>query len=811
MKSNIKMVSAIIYCLTLFGCNAAAKSIKSETKILASVNLTNPSNFKRIDETVVFSFNELGVSENSVKNLVVNHNSTIIDSQLIDQDSDGVNDAILLMADFAAAESKQLTISQSTTKNTALKKRSQAEVAIKTAGNWQGKEYIGGEFINVNELTTPPQYTDHSKFIRYEGPGIESDKIGYRVYLDWRNGFDIFGKTQHNLALHNIGLDGYQSYHQPADWGMDILKVGKSPGLGGYGYWDGKKIHGVADVEERSVKVNSNGALQSSLTLNYKNWKVADLQTDLDAKLTMQAGSRLVHVELSSSQKKLRNLTASIVKHPKAELLTGSLDISVHAWSYIATWGPQSVEGENLGMFLLFKRKPHKTLTEDKNSIVSVFNLADGKLDYYFGATWGKEVDGINTKEQFVEYVEQEVEKLSKPLRVKLKTTLTATNLPKPLNKKSILDFTTQLVKSEIKRLDNNLSFGGFDMYKGKQVKWAYTTGLLMQSFDDVALITGNTEISNYAKRTIDSYITEKGEIKTYREKEYNIDHINAGKMLLRLFERTGEEKYRIAINRLVNQLKHHPRTSEGAFWHKTIYPWQLWLDGIYMGIPFLAHNALLQNDSHGFEEATNEFLVARKRLFDQQTGLYFHGWDEKKVQPWANPKTGLSANFWSRGLGWYTMALVDVLDFIPLERTDLREPLINLIQELAPALIKFQANSGVWYQVPNKPDSIGNYLEASGSSMFVYMLAKAVNKGYLGKEYKNIAINAYQGMINEFVNIGYDGSISITNINRVSGLGNGRDGSYNYYMTEPVVNNDPKGLGPFVMAGVQVSQLFDK
>jgi len=758
----------------------------------------------------IFGFKQLGLTGELATELVVTHKSATVPSQLIDQDNDGNVDALLFIADFSPAESKEFIISRASQATALVKKRTQAEVSVKTGGSWQDKTYLGGSFINVDEVVTPPQYTDHSKYIRFEGPGIESDKIGYRVYLDWRNGFDIFGKTENKLTLQNVGQDGYESYHKPASWGMDIIKVGKAPGIGGLGYWEGKRIQGVADVEKRSVKINDNGPLQSSFTLNYKNWKVTDLKTDLAAKLSMQAGSRLVHVELSSSNK-LPSIATTIVKHPEAELITGDLNISGHAWTYVANWGAQSVEKENLGMYLFFRKNSQKQLTEDKKNIISVLRPRKGAIDYYFGGAWSKENNGITNKKQFIEYLNKEAEKLTMPLRVKLRTKFTSSKLPKSLSAKSVLNFSSQLADSEIQRLAGNLSLGGFAPYKGAAAKWSYTTGLLMQALDDLSLATGNNHYAEYARNTIDSYISDEGIIKTYKSKSFNIDSINSGKMLLRLLERTGDNKYKYAVQSLVNQLKNHPRTSEGAFWHKKRYPWQLWLDGVYMGMPFVAHHANIHKDSTGLEEATNEFLIAHKRLYDPMTGLYYHGWDEHKQQTWADPKSGLSSHFWSRGIGWYAMALVDVLDYIPDDRSDLRDPIVTIIDMLATTLVKHRSKNGIWYQVTDKPEAIGNYPEASGSSMFVYMLAKAVNKGYIANDYKTVAINAYASMLQEFVNIDADGAVSINNICRVSGLGFGRDGSYKYYMSEPVVSNDPKGLGPFIMAGIQVSQLFEK
>jgi unsaturated rhamnogalacturonyl hydrolase len=281
--------------------------------------------------------------------------------------------------------------------------------------------------------------------------------------------------------------------------------------------------------------------------------------------------------------------------------------------------------------------------------------------------------------------------------------------------------------------------------------------------------------------------------------------------VLLRMFEKTGEKKYQLAADKLRAQLKDHPKTQNGVFWHKKIYPHQLWLDGVYMGMPYLAYYSQLFENGASLDQVVHEFEVTREMLRDPATGLYFHAWDESKSMNWADPATGRSKFFWSRGIGWLSMALLDVLDHIPETSTELRQPLLSMIPELADALLRFQdPASGVWWQITDKAGERGNYLESSGSSMFVYFLAKAQNKGYLsGPQYRDATIKGYQGLLNEFVLVHPDQSISLTKMVQVAGLGAGRDGSYHYYMSEPIYRNDSKGSAAFIMAGVQVSKLL--
>jgi rhamnogalacturonyl hydrolase YesR len=215
-----------------------------------------------------------------------------------------------------------------------------------------------------------------------------------------------------------------------------------------------------------------------------------------------------------------------------------------------------------------------------------------------------------------------------------------------------------------------------------------------------------------------------------------------------------------------------------------------------------------MKGDDRLIEQAVHEVSIVRSHLRDPETGLYLHAWDEARQQAWADPETGRSRYVWGRGLGWFSMALVDLLDVIPEEKTELRAPLLAMVPELAESLVQVQDATGTWLQIMDMPDAPGNYREASASAMFTYFLAKAVNQGFLPESYTAAAQKAYAGLVDEFVSVDADGSYHLTNICEVGGLGYGRDGSYRYYMSERVVTDDPKGLGPAIMAGLQEAAL---
>lgn len=347
------------------------------------------------------------------------------------------------------------------------------------------------------------------------------------------------------------------------------------------------------------------------------------------------------------------------------------------------------------------------------------------------------------------------------------------------------------------------------DMPFQKRRCWNYENGCILTAFERMWRRTGDDRYFRYIQENMDLFIREDGSIETYNLNEYNVDMINQGKTLFLLYERTGQEKYRKAIELLVTQLKGHPRTSEGGLWHKKIYPFQMWLDGVYMTSPLLAQYAQTFGDPHWFDDVANEILLMERVARDPKTGLLYHGWDESREQRWANKETGCSPHFWGRGLGWYVMAIVDVLDFMPLGHPK-RGQIVGIFHRLAEAIVRVQdAESGMWWQVLDQGGREKNYLEASASSMFACALAKGANKGYLGDWALESARKAHAGLLERYVERDPDGSLHLNGICSVAGLGGNpyRDGSYEYYMSEPIRRDDPKGFAPFVMACLEIEE----
>jgi unsaturated rhamnogalacturonyl hydrolase len=349
----------------------------------------------------------------------------------------------------------------------------------------------------------------------------------------------------------------------------------------------------------------------------------------------------------------------------------------------------------------------------------------------------------------------------------------------------------------------------GWTLDFNERPKWEYTHGLIMTAMEQLYVASGDRKYLDYIKNFADFMINAEGEITTYKKTDYNIDRVNGGKFLIGLYGETGDEKYALALEQLRDQMREHPRTSEGGFWHKKVYPHQMWLDGLYMGSPFLARYAATFNEPALFDDVAKQFLLIDKHSYSKETGLYHHGWDESREQKWADPKTGSSSNYWGRSIGWFSMAVVDVLDQMPKEHPK-RDSLVHIAQKLAKGIVKYQDGTGVWYQVVDQGDRDGNYLESSASSMFAYFLLKGVRKGYLDPSYRKAGTKAYQGILKEFIRMDPDGGISITKVNGVAGLGGNpyRDGSYDYYINEIIRDNDPKGVGPFILASLEYEAL---
>ncbi len=337
----------------------------------------------------------------------------------------------------------------------------------------------------------------------------------------------------------------------------------------------------------------------------------------------------------------------------------------------------------------------------------------------------------------------------------------------------------------------------------GKKATWDYIDGCMIKAIMEMYTITKDEKYFAFADAFIDAKVFEDGTIEGYKAEEKNIDNVNAGKTLFELYDLTGKEKYLKAINLIYSQIKDMPRTAEGNFWHKNIYPNQVWLDGLYMGQPFYIEYETRFNNKRNYDDIYNQFKNVIEIMRDPKTGLYYHAYDSSREMFWCDKVTGLSQNFWLRALGWYSMALLDTLDKADKSEKKICTLLKDAFVDLMEAMLKYQDESGMWYQVVNFGGMDRNYLETSGSSIMAYALLKGVRLGYLPETYAEYGRKAFNGVCDKYLTTDEKGDLHLDGICLVAGLGGAehRPGTYDYYMSEPIVKDDAKGVGPFLLA----------
>ena len=337
-----------------------------------------------------------------------------------------------------------------------------------------------------------------------------------------------------------------------------------------------------------------------------------------------------------------------------------------------------------------------------------------------------------------------------------------------------------------------------------KSNKWNYIYGCMITGILERYEITGEARFLDFADRFLSGFVEEDGRIRTYDPAEYSLDNVNPAKNLFTLYDLTGKEKYRKALELVRSQLSTMPRTPEGNFWHKLIYPNQVWLDGIYMALPFYMEYEKRFDAQKDCEDICRQIANVEIRMRDPKTGLYYHGYDASRKMYWADPDTGCSPNFWLRAEGWFILGLVDVLEIMKdLPMGAERVHLQHMLLDLAKALSKYQDPSGLWYQLIALPELAGNYLETSGTALISAALLKAVRLGFLPESFRAVGEKAFYGIVDHRLTKNADGTPCVTGICLVGGLGGEqhRDGSAAYYLSEPVVQNDAKGVGPLLLA----------
>ena len=341
---------------------------------------------------------------------------------------------------------------------------------------------------------------------------------------------------------------------------------------------------------------------------------------------------------------------------------------------------------------------------------------------------------------------------------------------------------------------------------QGKKPHWNYIDGCMITALMQIADIKGEERYLDFAEKFIDYYVFDDGSILGYDKAKYNLDDVNEGRVLFKLYEKTGKEKYRLAIEKQKEHLDEQPRTSTGNFWHKLIYPNQIWLDGVYMAQVFSVKYAKYFGGGD-YSDPLMQIKNVRKYMFDENAGLYYHGLDCSKTAFWSDPDTGLSKNFWLRSIGWFAVAMADIIEFADPET---KSEISVILAELMAGISKYRDHeSGMYYQVVNMPAREGNYLETSGSSMIAYAMMKGARLGALDKSYSDIGKATFDGICKKYLGFDSEGKLNLGGICLVAGLGpennRRRDGSYEYYVSEPIVENDAKGVAPFILCYTEI------
>ncbi len=340
----------------------------------------------------------------------------------------------------------------------------------------------------------------------------------------------------------------------------------------------------------------------------------------------------------------------------------------------------------------------------------------------------------------------------------------------------------------------------------GEKSTWNYIDGCMIKAILELYDITKEERYLKFADEFIDYFVKEGGSIESYNPMEYNIDNVNAGKTLFDLYKLTGKEKYRKAIDTVYSQVATQPRTKEGNFWHKMIYPNQVWLDGLYMGQPFYMQYEVEFNDAKNCMDSYKQFMNVHEMMRDEKTGLYYHAYDSSREMYWCDKETGLSKHFWLRALGWYAMALIDTMAVMPESMKVEKDNMNAVYKDLIDSMIKYQDESGMWYQVVDLGTRKPNYLETSGSAIFAYAIMKSVRLGYLPESYFSYGEKAFYGICRKYLSE-ENGELQLDGICLVAGLGGAahRDGTFEYYMSEPVVKNEAKGVAPLILAYIEI------
>jgi unsaturated rhamnogalacturonyl hydrolase len=738
-----------------------------------SVKVTNPLRAPRAAETIAVRLPDvrrLAPLLEPAATVVADGAGRPVPSQLVDMDGDDVPDEIVFQTDLGPGEARTFT----------LRAGSRAPAA-------RDDFKVYGRFVRE----------------RHDDFAWENDRIAHRMYgpdLEaWKkepltsSGVDVWCKRVRRLVVNDWYMT--DDYHRDAGEGADLYSVGKSRGCGGTGVWSGGKL--AVSRNFVASRVLASGPIRLVFELDYAPWEVSPGGPKVAEKkrVTLDAGkgfdrfeSTFTVVGAAADGKPAAPLPVGIgiAKHP------GGAFAQQAGW--LRSWEPLKAGNGNLGCAVVLPGGPAPTGAETDADRLLVTEAHPGvPLVYHAGFGWDRSGD-VADAQAWARAVAAFAREAASPVRVALAAARAAADAAEPPAPWAARTCDAVMRRSPV-----------------LTERWTYDPGVILKGCLEVWRETKDPRYLEYVRRTVDRFVDADGNIRGYQADEHNLDQINMGKLLFPLYAQASDprdrERYRRAAFTLRGQLAQQPRTADGGFWHKQIYPHQMWLDGVYMASPFLAEFARVFDEPAALDDAAAQVLLAEKHLRDPRTGLLYHGWDESKQQRWADRRTGRSSQFWGRAMGWYAMAVVDVLAEMPPAHPK-RAALLGVLRRLATALDRAQdGTTGVWWQVVDAAGRDGNYPEASASAMFVYALSKAVRNGWIdGQRFGPTAARGYRGILERFVRAGADGQVDVAGICKVAGLGGDpyRDGSYAYYTSTEIVSNDPKGVGAFILAAAE-------
>jgi unsaturated rhamnogalacturonyl hydrolase len=731
----------------------------------------NPLKIARLSETIELPWSEVqkrmpNLQPDNVRLTDMNTGKLVI-TQLLDLNGDGSPESVIFQTNFAKDDPVK----------TFCLEHDAAGIARQP-----GKVY--GRFV--------PERKDDFAW--------ENDRIAFRIYgtaLESElvsSGIDVWLKKVPYPIIEKWYAAGEGAYHKDSGEGLDLYTVGPSRGCGGIGIWDGHALRVSSNF--RAWRILANGPVRITFELTYAPWKVDGRAISEVKRITLDAGQNLNQIE-------------SVFKTEGEATFSYGVGIAIHA-----PWPGQVGNSTELGWQSRWETTPDNgsfgcgvvidpackiSFTSDAaNNLALGKGKANAPVRYYSGAGWDRSGQFADHK-AWEAYLEQFSMKLRTPVEIAF-----LTSSAEYQRQHGRIEKWPEVVARSIMRQYPNPA--DLDVYG---TGWTYTNGFFLHGLFNLAKKTGQDEYLAYVQKWVDSCLDRDGRLlpAQYDMEEFKLDDVQAGKVALLLYQHTGDQRYKACCEQLVEQLQRQPRTHDGGYWHKRVYPWQMWLDGIYMADAFMLPYGAMTKSPALAEEALKQIQLITRHTRDKATGLYVHGWDESKNPVWADPVTGSSPEVWGRALGWFFIALVDGLDYIPAEHPQ-RSVILAQVRELAARLCVYQDTaSGLWYQVVDKGAAKDNWLESSCSAMFAYGLAKAADRGWIKKEYRNNAKLAFRGLIDRQVYFDEKGLFHLTGTVKVGTLNFASSlGDFDYYVHTDRRIDDFKGVGAFFFAAQQLA-----